>query len=46
MTKNIKCACDHEFQDKTYGKQVRVHNKRTSKENEWKCTICQKINKG
>jgi len=41
----IKCSCDHEFQDKTYGKGMRQHNSRTSKENLHTCTVCGKENK-
>jgi len=45
MTKNLKCTCDHEFQDRQYGFSVRVHNKMT-KDKEYRCTVCQKVNKG
>ncbi len=31
------CNCEHEYQDKKYGKQMRVFNKGRDK---WKCTVC------
>jgi hypothetical protein len=31
------CSCEHEYQDKKYGKNKRVHNKTT---NGWRCTAC------
>jgi len=34
-----KCTCKHEFQDKKYGKGMRVFNK--GKE-VWRCTVCRK----
>jgi hypothetical protein len=41
-TKILKCFCKSEFQDKKYGKQKRVANC-TSKDNEYRCTVCGKI---
>lgn len=37
----IRCNCTHEFQDKTHGRQNRVHN-RCGKEQRggWRCTVC------
>lgn len=40
-TKILYCNCKHSFQDKTYGKSKRVHNK-TAKD-EWRCTVCGKV---
>ena len=37
----LKCDCDHEFQDKTYGKKRRVMNP-TAKPDEFRCTVCRK----
>lgn len=36
--KVMKCNCDHEYQDKAYGKKMRVHNKK--KNGNWVCTVC------
>lgn len=42
-TKVMNCVCKNEYQDKAYqGK--RLHNK-TMKLNEYRCTVCKKINK-
>jgi len=41
MTKVISCACEHEFQDKVYGKYQRLHNKKTKESTgKWRCTVC------
>jgi hypothetical protein len=32
-----RCTCVHEFQDKRYGKGMRVHNKM---DKGWNCTVC------
>lgn len=39
-----KCNCDHEYQDKTYGKGMRVMNPIITKGNNkaFRCTICTK----
>jgi len=34
----LKCTCEHEFQDKVYGKGMRVHN--INKKGEAACTVC------
>lgn len=34
----MKCTCTHEFQDNTYGKNMRVHNVNTK--GEAFCTVC------
>lgn len=36
------CDCQHEFQDKKYGRGKRVHNK--TMKDEYRCTVCTKIN--
>lgn len=43
MTKLSKCDCKSDFQDKTYGTQIRVHNI-TIKGN-LRCTVCGKEKK-
>lgn len=35
-----KCTCAHEFQDKTYGKGMRVFN--PSEKGKPRCTVCGK----
>ncbi len=37
--KIIKCTCKHEFQDKTYGKGMRVFNTE-DKSSDSTCTVC------
>ncbi len=38
MNENIlKCSCQHEYQDKVYGKGMRVHTKCNKGH---RCTIC------
>ena len=41
-TKIMRCNCTSEFQDKLYGKQMRVINLRDSSKhkNEGTCTVC------
>lgn len=37
------CSCKHEYQDQTYGKNMRVHNQAKGKnpgEVTWRCTVC------
>lgn len=49
MSKTLKaaCTCKHEFQDKTYGKGVRictpVLNKNAHTQQQGRCTVCGKI---
>lgn len=40
-TKVMHCKCDHDFQDKKYGRGLRVHN-RTEKGSRtiYRCTVC------
>ena len=42
-TKVLKCDCKHDYQDRRYGQQVRLHNS-TSKTDRaaWRCTVCDK----
>jgi len=39
MTKVLKCTCVQDFQDETYGKNMRVHNA-TAKEDVFRCAVC------
>lgn len=45
-TKIIKCNCKHEFQDKQYGQNMRVHNRGLVKGTndhpyaDFTCTVC------
>ena len=36
-----QCTCDHEFQDKIYGKKMRVCNT-LDKSTRARCTVCKK----
>jgi len=42
-TKILKCECKHDFQDRRYGFQNRLHNG-TTKANtpKWRCSVCEK----
>ena len=42
MTKELKCSCEHEQQDKIYGKKIRLHNLNGSKTKAI-CTVCGNI---
>lgn len=40
------CSCDHEYQDKNYGRKLRVHNQAKSKsvnQEAWRCTVCGRL---
>ena len=38
-----RCDCKHEYQDKCYGKQMRIHNKANKdRDGGWRCTVCGK----
>jgi len=37
--KIMSCTCKHDFQDKEYGKQQRVHNY-AEKKLAFRCTVC------
>lgn len=40
-TKLLSCTCKSEYQDRVYGKGMRVHNKSVSKlGTKFRCTIC------
>lgn len=43
----FRCLCEHEYQDKRYGKHMRVHNKMVSKGTTmgWRCTVCENVKK-
>jgi hypothetical protein len=42
-SKILFCACEHEFQDKEYGKNMRAHNSISNeKKPAWRCTVCGK----
>jgi hypothetical protein len=46
MVKVLFCSCEHDYQDKKYGKGKRVHNWGTSKNNKlggWVCTVCNAV---
>jgi hypothetical protein len=38
----IACSCEHEYQDKAYGKGRRLHN--AMQNGQWRCTVCSKVN--
>lgn len=44
-TKILKCDCIHEYQDKLYGKGMRVHTSGNpqSTRPKFTCTVCTKI---
>jgi len=37
----MKCTCEHAFQDKRYGKSIRVHNQKVDRTT-YRCTVCGK----
>ena len=39
----LPCACEHPYQDATYGKGVRVHNRMTKTTGTYRCTVCSKV---
>jgi hypothetical protein len=44
----VQCTCAHEFQDKTYGKQVRVANATSKQDKDYidvRCTVCSRIHR-
>lgn len=45
MIKIVECSCEHDFQDKKYGKKQRVHNYAEKKEG-WRCTVCSSFKPG
>lgn len=38
-TRIMKCLCYHEYQDKIYGKNMRIFNMKGDGER-WTCTVC------
>ena len=42
-TVKLKCTCKNSFQDKRYGKNVRVMNKVEKQANAYRCTSCEAI---
>lgn len=43
MTKVMQCSCVSEFQDKEYGKNMRLFNAIGKDQNDgWRCTVCGK----
>lgn len=48
QTKVLKCSCKHDFQDKYYGKGLRLHNFGPKcygfavRGPGWRCTVCGK----
>jgi len=45
MTTIRPCTCEHEYQDKKYGKWMRVHNEGVASKGQikWTCTVCGKV---
>jgi len=40
------CKCEHEYQDKRYGKNKRVHNELAKEKNsvvKYRCTVCGEV---
>lgn len=33
----FRCRCESKYQDKRYGKKLRIHNRTTKG---WRCTVC------
>lgn len=45
MSKILRCTCENKFQDKTYGKKMRVHNRMkddSAGRPQFRCTVCEK----
>ena len=42
-----KCTCANAYQDKKYGKGLRVHNRTKQKDEKhlqgWRCTVCKDV---
>jgi len=36
----LLCKCVNEYQDKKYGKNMRVHTPMNKEVNKYKCTVC------
>lgn len=39
-TNVTNCSCKNEYQDKRYGKGLRLHNATQNAANKWRCTAC------
>jgi hypothetical protein len=42
----LECNCKHEWQDKRYGENMRVHNfakKASGERGGWRCTVCSSV---
>lgn len=45
-TARLPCTCSSEFQDKTYGKGIRLHimkQKTKGRDPDYTCTVCGKV---
>ena len=40
--KVLQCVCEHEFQDRKYGKGFRLFNRALKEANKYRCTVCGK----
>ena len=40
MTKIMKCTCEHAWQNKVYGKSMRVFNGSEKEKGKFTCTVC------
>ena len=42
-----KCTCANAYQDKKYGKKLRVHNRTKQSDDQhnkgWRCTVCKDV---
>ena len=46
-SKKMTCVCKHDYQDKTYGKGIRVHALcGPQPQKNWGCTVCGRITEG
>ena len=43
MSKVMNCTCEHEAQDKIYGKNQRLFNEAGKDGNKYRCTVCGKL---
>lgn len=41
----LKCTCEHKYQDKKYGRLMRVHNPVKGRGDipDWRCSVCKKV---
>lgn len=40
MSKILPCNCKSDFQDREYGKGMRLHNKAGKNGDKYRCTVC------